>query len=481
MEDYLRNRISDTPILAKDNTKDYQKQPYFYRHIFYRLKKYLDNFLSESEPKNRWIILYGLRGIGKTTLLFQLFNEMISKRVNNEDVLYLSVDDVVNYSGGNLAQTLESYFLKIQKTSIPRLNKKIFLLIDEAHFDKNWEATLKSIYDRSQGKKNVFIMVSGSSAISLKISTDSARRSVREALFPLNFAEYGMLKHQIFQKRFMAEDLKKFILDGDSSVLKDLNEREKIIRAEYSRKGYDFDKEVLYFLNHGGFASNLKENSVTSNKKVNEIVSRIVRTDIPLIHNFTNEAQTDIMRVIGYLASKKPGETSHTKLAKNLGLSPTKINNILDALESTHLIFSVKPIINSGGSYAKAPWKYYFLSPSILTSLCHNTGTNINEGDKKGLLYETAVGGSLFRLSETNEEINIHYDKEKNSNVDFLIKKNLSGEIIPIEVGYNKGKTQVEDAIKRHKSKYGILITNCEKIEYEKNIIKIPIGTFLFI
>ena len=481
MEAYLRNRISDTAILAKDNTIDNQKRPYYYRHIFYRLIKYLNDFLSESEPKNRWVILYGLRGIGKTTLMFQIFNEIISKGVKNENILYLSVDDVVNYSGGNLAQTFESYFLKIKKMSIPRLNKKVFLLIDEAHFDKNWEATLKSIYDRSEGKKNVFIMVSGSSAISLKISTDSARRSTREALFPLNFGEYSMLKYSIFQKRFMAGDLKKLILDGDFSVLKDLNDREKEIRKKYVTKGYSFDEEVNYFINYGGFASNLKENEVTSHKKVNEIVSRIVRTDIPLIHNFTNEAQTDIMRVIGNLALKKPGETSHTNLANNLNLSPTKVNQILDALESTHLIFSVKPIIKSGGSYARAPWKYYFLSPSILGSLCHNVGIDINGEPQKGTLYETAVGASLFRLAETNEEINIHYDKEKEGNVDFLIKKNLSGGIIPVEVGYNKGKTQLKYAIERYKAKYGVLITNCEKIEYEENIIKIPIGTFLFI
>lgn len=74
----------------------------------------------------------------------------------------------------------------------------------------------------------------------------------------------------------------------------------------------------------------------------------------------------------------------------------------------------------------------------------------------------------------------IHYDKEKKNNVDFLIKNSLSGEIIPVEVGFNKKYFQIKDAIKRFDSKYGIMVTNVEKTELTKDILTIPITTFLF-
>jgi len=38
--------------------------------------------------------------------------------------------------------------------------------------------------------------------------------------------------------------------------------------------------------------------------------------------------------------------------------------NILDVLEKTQLVFSVKPY-GGAGKVVKKPWKYYFLSPSI--------------------------------------------------------------------------------------------------------------------
>ncbi len=40
------------------------------------------------------------------------------------------------------------------------------------------------------------------------------------------------------------------------------------------------------------------------------------------------------------------------------------IRNILDVLEKTQLVFSVKPY-GGAGKVVKKPWKYYFLSPSI--------------------------------------------------------------------------------------------------------------------
>jgi hypothetical protein len=49
------------------------------------------------------------------------------------------------------------------------------------------------------------MLITGSSALSLEMTVDVARRSKREIMSPLNFSEYLMLKYRIFPPRGLAE------------------------------------------------------------------------------------------------------------------------------------------------------------------------------------------------------------------------------------------------------------------------------------
>ncbi len=475
-KNYIVTKLKDAPYLAAAYTSS-GKTSYLHRHIFYKLKKYIEDFIS-GKSEERWIILYGLRGIGKTTIIYQMYKEIILKGIDKTDVFCLSVDELTSYANASLAEAITAYFSEIQKTSITHLQKKVFLLIDEAHFDKNWETAIKPLYDQS---KNIFVIATGSSAIALKLSSDSARRSIKEPMFPLNFAEYGMLKHNIFPLRHFSEELKNLVLECDLRALVSIGEKEEKIRKEYSGKNLNFDDEVAVFLKQGGFAATLREDSATTYKKSIDVISRIVKIDIPLIQSFNTETLDDVMRVIGHLAIKKAGETSYGNISNDLKIPSGNVKKIFESLESTHLIFSVKPLVGSAGSYARASWKYYFLSSTILCALRHNIGTPIEDDNSRGMLYETAVASSIFRLVETGSKpFRIYYDKGQNGCVDFLIVNSLSGETIPVEVGSKKDKSQIKEAISRYKSKFGIIVTNAEKTQLEGRVLTIPIGTFLF-
>jgi len=59
-------------------------------------------------------------------------------------------------------------FEKILRKSPEILDDNVYILIDEAHFDKFWQTTVKVLYDRS---KKVFIVVTGSSSVAMEVSS----------------------------------------------------------------------------------------------------------------------------------------------------------------------------------------------------------------------------------------------------------------------------------------------------------------------
>ena len=82
-----------------------------------------------------------------------------------------------------------SYF---HKSSIRTVDKKIFLLVDEAQFDYNWVVSAKNIYDSSN---NIFMIFTGSSALNLEYNVDSARRLLKRNINSLTYSEYLTLKY----------------------------------------------------------------------------------------------------------------------------------------------------------------------------------------------------------------------------------------------------------------------------------------------
>src|SRR3989338_9345748 len=143
--------------------------------------------------ENRIIVLPGLRGIGKTTMLLQLYDFLIKKQnINQDRVLYFSTDELKDYLGASISEVIDVFVEDILKTTLTLLNEKIFILIDETHFDEKWDTSAKIVYDQS---KNVFLLLTGSSALNIEMSMDLARRARKEKVFPLSFSEYLLLKY----------------------------------------------------------------------------------------------------------------------------------------------------------------------------------------------------------------------------------------------------------------------------------------------
>ena len=479
LKTYLEKRIQYTEKLALKYTTDKNNKSLPKRHIFSRIKNHINNFLEKNTKIDRLIIIPGLRGTGKTTLLYQLYLYLIRKKnISRERILFISVDDLksLNY---DLRSSIEVYESKILFEDLAISEEPVFLLLDEVNHDPNWALTLKVIYD---GYPSIFIIATGSSALELEKETnaDLARRAKKEYLFPLNFIEYLKISKKIdkyYRTSIIREKIIKLLNNVDfiPKFTSEFFTNNEIIEIYKKIKLHSF--EIEDFLKFGGFPFTALYKK-DSEEFLLEIIKKIIYSDIPKIKDIYYSSLENAIKLIYYLAGSE--KASIENISNDLKINKYSVQNILRLLEMSSLIFSIKPL-GSEEKIIRKSWKYYFITPTIRFMIKDYLGT-FKESDI-GFLFEEYIASTLYKIQITHNmsNINVFYDPNKNS-ADFLIKT-FENKIIPIEVKFGKDKNaekQIRNSMKRYNAEYGIIIGDYE-LEFRDNILYMPKELFLIL
>ena len=470
---YIHAKQRETRILSNNHLKDINNQ----RLKFIELKRHIDNFIeSDGEYYNRCIMMSGLRGVGKTTILYQLYDYLIKERnILDSDIFYLDLHDLKSVYDVDIKEIFDLYLENFHQTIPANLNKKIFLFVDEAQLDENWANYARLLFNKTF---NIFMIFTGSSALGLEINADAARRITKEQLLPCNFQEYLLLKYGIDLTKNNFKDL---ILNLNSDTVNEAMECESIISKDLIQLNNDPQLEFKKFLHSQSFPFALNISEIDTHRLTNDMVERIVQEDLKQFASFNNGTNTSILRLISYLATKKPGTVSSSSLAQSLNLNIRTVNNILDALEKSQLILGISAY-GSAGKILNKPKEYFFSAPSVKSALNYRIGRyDLNHEKCYGVLVEDMVASTLNRLSyESFESLGLFYDSNKKG-VDFIVK-NLD-QVIPVEVGIGKkNKSQITRAKNKYGTDYGILVSNrTSKIEFKKDILYMPVLTFALI
>jgi len=226
------------------------------------------------------LILSGLRRVGKSTLIFQYIEFLISRKASPLNILYFSFDISIN----ELTEILKVYE---SITGIDWKNEKVFVFLDEIQKLKDWGSKIKLLYDNFPKLKFV---VSGSSSVMMEkeaITTLAGRYFLIEVK-PLSFLEFLELKKsKIDLKRIelWEEEIKKEfesyvkrpypeIFDWSNEILIKKYIREsiidKVLHVDLRQKFKDVNPELLnklieifysspgIYLNYDTFSKDLK-------------------------------------------------------------------------------------------------------------------------------------------------------------------------------------------------------------------------------
>ncbi len=476
---YRKWTLSEKDILdgyLYDDEKRQLKTRYIFSYFLKLLRRFYRDEIDETE---KIIILTGLRGTGKTTLLAQLYflnkyAEESQKFLKEKNQDFFSTEKLYLDTSRLHLEEIKlneffNFYEEIKKIGFERLKFKHLIFLDEVQYDENWGLFLKTIFDRTKGHKNILIIATGSSALKLKMNADLARRCTFIEIFPLKFSEHLILKHGKFPPRNLSD---KFWGLLDFSSAREVYEFLKPIQNEITRFKVNLPVNTEdTFLKYGGFPSGL---SILNEQKIIEkyrsLINHIITKDFLFLANIKSSTISKIEELVFLIANSN--QVSLDTLSQTLKLDYRTLVSIIDILVKSGLIIKISSYGKAYVQTRKTP-KLLFLSPSIRFSILN--GMILPE--HKGSLLEDYCA-LIFTKDLANKISNIFYDSAKGG-ADFILNLKNRNKVV-VEVGFNKEDiSQVVSTMKKFSSKFG-LVFGSKNLELANDyIVKIPLDYLL--
>ncbi len=448
IKSYLKHQIFNTEYKQRENFKD--------------LKQCYDDFYTYgAEP--RMIALSGLRGTGKTTLLWQIVDYANKAKMDN--IYFFKVEKIMD-----LGYSIFDIFWYIENNNKEFFYEKAVLLFDEVHIDPKWSSALKIIYE---DMRSAYIVATGSSALLLQTTADLATRMLILHTFPLQFSEYINITKNIDSNRKLKENLKNALFY--SKNITELENRLNKLSAEISNYYNKLeDKDILienYIKYHNIIRFSLHKNKKFILSELDSLYHRVIYEDIPTISK--NIKPLNSKKILLRLAASD--EINVQTLSQVIGISQDEINEVIDILAKAELLNVLYPYGGIDSKLNKMK-KAFFMSPSIRLALISNIENFIGK-EYMAKFYEDIVVMYLRRFFD--DALLSFSSNKKSKNPDFIIEtKNIP---ILMEVGINKKPTK-QITKSKIKYRYGIIINaKTDKLKFEQNTAIIPLMWFLLL
>ena len=380
----------------------------------------------------------GVRRSGKTTILYQIVQELISDGLEPDNIVFLNFDDpdVNAASFEDLVKTVE------------KLNPGIsHVFLDEIQQKKEWERWIRTLYDTKKFNQ-IFISGSASSLLSRDVGRVLSGRHITFTVFPFSFKEY------LFFKGW-----------NDFSKQNIEYHRNKILH------------HLKKFLENGGFPETIDKDEYQKNLVLTNVYNDVLARDITARFSTSFE----IVKKIGYhLLSNVGNEFSFRSIARSTDVSIETAEKYLNFLEESFILFTIHVFSYKTKVQFKQNKKVYCVDTGLRNTVSFKFSKDL------GHLAENMV---FVELKRSGKEV--YYWKDGNVEVDFVVKKgNQPIELYQVCWDVSSEKTKKREigalikALDFFKLKKAMILTEDheEKKEIEgKQIFFVPLWKWLLL
>ncbi|EQD63435.1 ATPase [mine drainage metagenome] len=349
-------------------------------------------------------VISGLRRVGKSVLIYQMIDELISSGTNPDNILYFSFDQKTE-------ELLDIFQQYKELSNCEWESTQTYVFLDEIQKLKDWSNKLKLFYDRFPRIKFV---ISGSSSFNLEKDAikNLTGRHFEVNVRPLSFAEYLQMinsKIELDKQKLWHDEIKKGF-------------------KEYLLRPYP---ELVKYNELSLIKSYIKEN----------VIDKILRDDLSNFKDINEELATNLINIF----YDKPGMyVNYDKLSADLKISKRTLLRHVFYLEFAYLIRKVKnyrPATRSTSRKMQRIYPYHF-------SLEFGWNGNLNLECEVMSLYDSK-----------------YYWNDGNREVDVIVTEN---KLLPIEVKETskvsyEDTSSLKYFMAKFKVKDGILIYNGEE------------------
>ena len=380
--------------------------------------------------------LIGARRSGKTYILYNLINNLVTSGILKEQIVFLNLEDErLNLNSNNLDLILQAYSELYPYNNL----KDVYFFFDEIQNIKGWQKFIRRIFDTKS--RHIFITGSNSKLLSTEIATELRGRTISYRIYPLSFSEY-----------LSFNNVKKELHPQQS--------RSKLIH--YAEK----------FLFTGGFPETVFLKDKIRIRILQEYFNTMIFRDIVERYNVSN---TEVLKF--FIKKVFAGVTkpfSINKTYNELRSMGYKISNkyLYDFFDYCNTVFisqSISRFDFSEIKQAKSDKKAYIIDTGLLSSIEFSVSHN------KGKLLENMA---LMEFIKAGKEV--FYFKDK-SECDFIV--NTNGDFNPVQVSYDISNSETRErelrglaaACKFLKKKRGTIITFDQKEHITYKTIQVDV------
>ncbi len=327
-------------------------------------KQYLDKLISFKDKKLIKVVT-GIRRCGKSTLFLLYQQYLRQKGIDTSQIQNINLEDLDNLHLRNF----EVLYKHIMQNAVK--NKKNYIFLDEIQLVPEFEKTVDSLFI----KENMDVYITGSNAhmLSGELATLLSGRYVEIKMLPLSFKEY-------------------------CSAFSENQNIERLFNDYLLNSSFPYTLELTNKDNINDYLSGLY-NTVL----LKDIIARRKFSDVQQVEN-----------IIKFLADNIGNECSLRKISNCLTTEGRKtsyhlVDNIIDALKESFVIYSASKYDIKGKQYLQSGEKYYLVDIGLRYMLLGNKPTDY------GHILENVVYLELLRRG-----YKVFVGKNNNSEVDFV-------------------------------------------------------------
>lgn len=372
-------------------------------------------------------VFVGLRRVGKTYMLYQRVNQLLSNGVDQKDILFLNFEDerLSEMQSDDLNSILEVHY------EMSGSDTKPILFFDEIQNVNHWDKFVRRLAD---SKYTIYVTGSNAKMLSSDVATTLGGRFLIYDVFPYSFEE-----------QLKARNV-------------DIDEDWKFSTIQQSKMNAYFSEYFKY----GGLPEII--NYKDKRSMLQSLYQKIYLGDICARNNIRNSKVMGLL--IKKLAESVKQPTSYNRLQniiKSTGQSVT-VNTVIDYLSFAVDSWLILPIENG---YAKigereSVKKYYFIDNGILNLFLVDSETSLLENfvavtlckkyGKENVVYLKGDKEIDFYIEETNTAIQVSYsikdDNTRNREVDTLCRyAQTNKDVKPMIITWEEKENLVVDGI----------------------------------
>ncbi len=415
----------------------------------------------------------GARGLGKSTIIKILINDLIeNKKINPHNILYYSCQNIDTYEQLNEIIKIFLNNRKIEKES------RIYIFIDEVTLVKNWEKGIEFL--KQAGRlKNITLFLVGSTLYNgddkknrNRVSASVLKKTKTNILTSLNFVDFIKLLNPEFGHKVISDNKQ----SGDK----------KIKFVSYFK---NFDYYLDIYCLTGGYISSIIDFKDHGNVN-REIYSNYLywligdiakmKRDVSLLRHIMEQILLNLGKPIGYKTIAR-----NTKAKTHLTVE--EYLNILESMLSVKLVYQsdLKGSVHKSKAkkvYFRDPFLFWLYYSYIYGAIDHwqFSREHLHKEDVYLALIENVIFSHLIKdesIEDWGKRITFWRDNIHKQEIDFLV--NSKKKTTPILIRYNK---EIEEKdykmLEKNGFKKGVIISR-DVLKLDEKIKIVPLAYFL--